>query len=134
MAKIEVSGAYRITGSGLTSGLNLGTRTFSAAFVASTFVVQDIVLLNGASDVVLSLAQLSAGGFLLLLGGTSTVRINPGLHIASAATVSGVSTASVGITFNGIYAQIASGGSGPFALHFANSSGDSATITVVWGM
>lgn len=134
MAKIEVSGAIKITGSGVTSGLTMGTRTFSAAFVASTFIIQDIVLPNGTSDFVVSIATLSAGGFLYIIGGTSTVRINPGLHIASSTTTSGVSTASVGITFNGIYGQIGSGASGPLALHFANSSGDSATVTVVMGM
>lgn len=134
MAKMEVSGSIRIVGSGLTSGLTMSTRTFSAAFTASTFMVQDIVLVNGASDVVVSIATLSQGGFLYIMGGTSVVRINPGLHIASAVTTSGYSVASVGITFNGIYAQIGSGGSGPLALHFANSSGDSATITVVYGM
>lgn len=134
MALISVSGTVRVLGSGLTSGQTVNTRTFSAAYVASTFMFQDFVLLNGVSDFVVSTATLSAGGFLLVLGGASLVRINPGLHIASSLTTSGASVASLGVTFNGIYAQVGSGASGPLAIHFANSSGDSATVTVVYGM
>jgi len=128
---VVVSGTVRVV-----SGTDTTfTKGFSATYTASHYVIRDLVLLNGASEVVLSLAEISNPGFTLVIGGVSGVRINPGLNIASLISgPSAVAFASVGIAFKDLYTQIGSGQSGPISMHFSNSSGDSATVTIVQGM
>jgi hypothetical protein len=123
MATISVSGTVRITNTS-----TIFTRTFSAGYTASTFVARDIVLLNGVSDSVVSLAEFSNPVFVMLMGGTSLVRVNFGDH------ASADSAASLGFQFNDLWTWIGSGQSGPIDLHLANSSGDSATLTLIAGM
>jgi hypothetical protein len=122
MAQNIVSGTIRITNTS-----TVYTRTFSAAITTSNWNAQDYIIANGLSDFIVSLALQSNPGFLMCMA-TSTVRINFGGH------ASADSAASLGYEFKDLYARVGSGISGDVNLHFSNSSGDSATVTVVHGM
>lgn len=122
MATNIVSGAVRITNTS-----TVYTRTFSAAVTTSNFNVQDYVIANGVSNFIVSLAAQSSPGFLMMMA-TSTVRANFGGH------ASADSAASLGFEFKDLYARIGSGISGDINIHLANSSGDSATVTIIQGM
>jgi len=122
MAQTVVSGAIRVT-----NVSQIITRTFSAAVTVSNWDVQEYTLDNGISDFIVSRAHLSNAGFLMLMA-TSIVRVNFG-ELPSAA-----SFGSDGYQFKDLFARIGSGISGDLNLHFSNSSGDSAVITVIQGM
>jgi hypothetical protein len=123
MGTISVSGTIRVNDGSAT----VFTKTFSAAVTVSQFITRDIILANGVSDVIVSVAEMSNPGFMMLLGGTSALRVNFGNH------ASADSAASLGFEFNNLYAQIGSGTSGSINLHIANSSGDSSVVTLVQG-
>lgn len=122
MAINIVSGTVRVTNTS-----NVYQRTFSAAVTTSNWNIQDYNMPNGLSDFIVSLDVQSSPGFLMLMA-TSTVRVNFGGH------ASADSAASLGQEFRDLYARVGSGISGDVNLHFSNSSGDSAVITVVHGM
>jgi len=121
MAQTVVSGAVRVT-----DVSTIITRTFSAAITVSNWNVQEYTLANGISDFVVSRTHVSNPGFLMLMA-TSKVRVNFG------GLVSAASLASTGYEFKDLFARIGSGISGDLNLHFSNSSGDSAVITVIQG-
>lgn len=121
MANNIVSGTVRITNTS-----TVMTRTFSANVTVSNWHAQDYTLTNGLSDFIISIAHQSSPGFLMLMA-TSTVRVNFGNH------ASADSAASLGFEFKDLFARVGSGISGDLNLHFANSSGDSAVITVIQG-
>ncbi len=122
MASAVVSGAFRVSNNN-----NVFNRAFSGLTSVSAWVVQDLIIANGASDVILSYAQVSVPNVVFMTA-TSIVRVNFAGH------ASYVSAASAGWQFKDLFVWMGSGISGPIALHFANSSGDSATVTVGVGM
>lgn len=122
MASALLSGAFRISNAG-----NVFNRALSTTTTVSTWLIQDVVLTNGISDFVISLAAISAPNTIVVIGGASICRINFSGH------ASYVSSGSAGWQFKDFFAMIGSGISGPTGLHFANSSGDSATVTVMIG-
>jgi hypothetical protein len=122
MAQNIVSGTVRVTNTS-----TVITRTFSAAVTVSNWNVQDYTITNGLSDFIVSLPNVSNPGFLLMMA-TSTVRVNFGGH------ASADSAASLGFEFKDLYARVGSGISGDINLHFSNSSGDSAVVTVIQGL
>jgi len=122
MASALLSGAFRISNTG-----NVFNRVVSTTTTVSTWFIQDIILANGVSDVVISIAQLSLANTIVVFGGASICRINYSGH------ASYVSSGSAGWQFKDFWAHIGSGISGPTGIHMANSSGDSALITVIIG-
>jgi hypothetical protein len=122
MAQNIVSGTVRITNTS-----TVYTRTFSAAVTVSNWTANDYTIANGLSDFIVSVAHVSNAGFLMLMA-TSTMRVNFGGH------ASADSAASLGFEFRDLYARVGSGISGDINLHFSNSSGDSAVVTVVHGL
>ena len=129
MASAAISGAIYIQD---TSGTNIESRTFAPTTAVSTYITHKIILANGVSEFVFSVTNISIPNVIYVTA-NSLVRINPGLTIASGLTTSGVSLASVGMQFKDLFVWMGSGMSGGQALHFANSSGDSAAITVIMG-
>ena len=119
MASALLSGALRISNTG-----NVFNRALSTTTTVSTYFVQDIVLANGVSDVVVSVAQISAAKVVVVIGGASACRINYSGH------ASYVSAGSAGWEFKDLWAHIGQA-SGVLGVHFANSSGDSATVTLI---
>lgn len=122
MSSAVVSGTIRVSNNN-----NVFTNAFSAIVTVSQWQTQQIILANGISDFIVSIATQSNPGFLMLMA-TSLVRVNFGEH------ASADSAASLGYTFKDMFAQIGSGQSGPLNIHLANSSGDSATVTLITGM
>lgn len=123
MALNIVSGTMRIT-----DVSTIITRTFSASVTVSNWNVQDYTLANGLSDFILSiLTPVSNPGFLMMMA-TSTIRVNFGGH------ASADSAASLGWEFKDLFARIGSSTSGDENIHFSNSSGDSAVVTVIQGL
>lgn len=122
MSSAVVSGTIRVSNNN-----NVFVNAFSAFVTVSQWTTKQIILTNGISDYVVSMPTASNPQFLMMMA-TSLVRVNYG-NLNSAA-----STASAGMSFKDLFAQVGSGQSGPFNLHFANSSGDSATVTIVTGM
>ena len=130
MASAAISGAIYIQD---TSGTNIENRTFAPTIAVSQYVTHKIILINGVSEFVVSLASISIPGVIYVTA-NSLIRINPGIHIASVAGTCGVSTASTGMQFKDLFVWAGSGMSGGGSLHFANSSGDSAVVTLIMGM
>lgn len=130
MASAAISGAIFIQD---VSGTTIESRTFAPTVAVSQYVTHKIILANGVSEFVVSLASVSIPNIIYVTA-TSLVRINPGIHIASAAGTCGVSTASAGMQFKDLFVWMGSGMSGGGSLHFANSSGDSSVITMIMGM
>lgn len=122
MASAILSGAFRISNSG-----NIFNKAFDATVTVSTWHIQQLVLANGVSDTIVSLAYVSIPGVIFVTA-TSLCRINYSGH------ASNLSAASAGWQFKDMWANMGSGMSGPTGLHFANSSGDSATVTLAVGM
>jgi hypothetical protein len=121
MASAVVSGSVRIT-----NVSNVINPTFSALVTVSQWATHAIVLPDATDDFVFSSVHFSNPGFLLMYS-TGIVRMQQG-GLPSAA-----SYASNGMEFKDLFAQIGSGISGPINMHFANSSGNSATVTIVIG-
>jgi hypothetical protein len=124
MASAFVSGTLKISGTS-----NLVTRTFSAFTTVSQFAHQEIVINSGLSNFIVSLANVSNPNFLWITA-TAVVRVNANPALDS-------QRGSAGQEFSDLYAVVgnnASAVSGSPALHFSNSSGDSATITIYHGM
>lgn len=122
MPTISVSGTVRVSwGSSIVT-----TIPFSSLYTASVALVHSLQISNGVSDTVVSLANLSAPGFVLLTA-DQLARVNY-------ASESALSAGSAGRQFHGLFAQVGSGMSGPLALHFANSSGNAASVTIIQGM
>ena len=121
MASATISGAFRISNQG-----NIFNKAFDATVTVSQWHVQQLVLANGVSEVVISNTQLSLANTIFVTA-TSICRINYSGH------ASYVSAASAGWQFKDIWAHMGSGISGPTGLHFANSSGDSAIISMAIG-
>ncbi len=123
VASALLSGAFRISNVG-----NVFNRTISGTVAVSTWLAQDILLAHGVSELVLSLTTLSAPGVVMLINATSICRVNYSGH------ASYVSAASAGWQFKDFWGQMGSGISGPTGIHLANSSGDSALVTLIVGM
>ena len=122
MASALLSGAFRISNQG-----NIFNKAFDITTTISTWHVQQVVLANGTSEFVLSFTHLSAPNTVFVTA-NSLCRINYAGH------ASYVSAASAGWQFKDLWAHVGSGMSGPIGIHLANSSGDSAIITVAVGM
>jgi hypothetical protein len=122
MASAILSGAFRVSNSG-----NIFNRAFDTTVTVSTWQIQQLVIANGVSDTIVSLAYISIPNMIFVTA-TSLCRINYSGH------ASNLSAASAGWNFKDMWAHMGSGMSGPTGLHFANSSGDSATITLAIAM
>ena len=128
MASAVISGEIRVSNQG-----NVFSKSFAALVTVSQWYTNQIILNNGVSNHVLSLTTLSNPIFLALTA-TSIVRVNIGGKDWGSAT-SSLSAGSAGLQFKDLFALVGSGiaVSGPFNLQFANSSGDSAVITIIAG-
>ena len=122
MASALLSGAFRISNTG-----NVFNRVLSTTTTISTWLIQDMVLANGVSDIVISNTLLSSPNTNIVFGGASLCRINYSGH------ASYVSSGSAGWQFKDFWAHIGSGMSVITGVHFANSSGDSCTVTLILG-
>ena len=122
MASAILSGAFRISNQG-----NIFNKAFDATVTVSTWHVQQINLANGVSDFALSFTHLSSP-LVIFATATSICRIQYGGH------VSVVSSGSAGWPFRDMWGVVGSGISGPTGIHFSNSSGDSAILTVAMAM
>jgi len=122
MASALLSGAFRISN----GGGNVFNRVLSTTTTVSTWFIQDMILANGVSDLVVSIASLSNAKVVVVIGGESALRINYTGHASYA------SAASAGWEFKDLWAHIGQT-SGIQGLHFANSSGNSVTTTVIMG-
>ena len=116
------SGVMRISGPVST----FTTFPFSAMFTASVYQVHQFQIANGVSDFILSLANLSNPGLVIAFA-DQVVRLNYGGE-------SSASGGSAGRNFKDLWAQVGSGISGPLSFHFANSSGNAASVTVIHGI
>ena len=123
MASVVASGMIRISGPVST----FTAIPFSGLFTASVYQIHTLQLTNGISDFILSLGTFSNPGAVIAIA-DQIVRINYGNE------PSAVSHGSAGRQFKDLWAQMGSGISGPLALHFANSSGQTASIVVIQGM
>ena len=121
MASAILSGAFRISNQG-----NIFNKAFDATVTISVWQVQQLVLANGVSEIVISNALISAPNIIFATA-TSLCRINYSGH------VSYVSAASAGWQFKDMWAHMGSGILSITGVHFANSSGDSAIITMAIG-
>ena len=123
MASAIMTGEIRVSNQG-----NVFTKTFSAMVTVSQWYTNQVVLANGISDFVVSTIFVSNPMFIALTA-------NSVCRVAFGGT-SQISSASAGMQFRDMFALIGSGiaVSGPFNIHFSNSSGDSATITMVAAM
>ena len=119
--QVLLSGGWRVSS---TSGL--WTQSFSNMVSCSAVMVQDLVILPGVSETVVSLANFSnCQAF--------AVQANQIIRINFAAHASYVSAASAGFQCTQ-WAWIGSGISGMPGLHIANSSSDSATVRIIMGI
>ena len=121
MASAILSGAFRISNQG-----NIFNKAFDATVTVSTWQIQQLVLANGVSEIVVSNALVSAPSVIFATA-TSLCRINYSGH------VSYVSAASAGWLFKDAWIHLGSGITSITGIHFSNSSGDSATITLAIG-
>ena len=122
-ASAILSGAFRI------SNVNVVfNRAFSGIVTVSTWLTQEILLANGVSDTVFSFAQLQIPGVIMLIGATSICRVN---FTGTVGGGSSVSAASAGMQFKDFWGVMGSGIAGVSGIHLANSSGDSALLTLV---
>jgi len=121
VAQALFSGGVRVS-----STSNVFTKTFSATVTVSTWTIQEIVLLPNVSDFVVSIATLS-NAYAFLATATQNVRIN------FAGLPSSVSAGSAGYAFKDLFAIVGSSVSGVQSLRTANSSSDSATVTLFLG-
>jgi len=124
MASAHISGTIFIQD---TSGTNVQARVVAVSVVVSQYVTQRIILANGVSNFIVSIASVSIPNVVWMTA-NSLCRVNFGNH------ASADSAASLGYQFKDIFAWAGSGQSGPINIHYANSSGDSAIVTLVLGM
>jgi hypothetical protein len=115
-----LSGGWRIS-----SISNLITKNFSNITTCSTYNMQEVVVLPGVSEFVVSLPLFSAP-VALFMQATNTIRIN------FSGVGSGVSAASAGVIQfkEGFHVMSQSGGL-PSGLHFSNSGSDSSVIALL---
>ena len=124
MPSITVSGIVRVSW-----GSSIYTQyPFSSLYTASVVVVHSLQLSTVESNTIVSLANVSNPGFVVLVS-DGLVRVNYGNE------PSAVSAGSAGRQFHGLFAQVGSGMSGPPALHFANSLTSAvASVAIIMGM
>jgi hypothetical protein len=108
------------------AGTNIETRSMPISVTVSQYQVHRIILANGVSEFVVSQVNLSNPGVILITA-TSLCRVNW-------SSVSSTGLASAGQNFKDLFAIAGSGISAFTGLHFANSSGDSAVVTLIIGM
>ncbi|HXH10781.1 MAG TPA: hypothetical protein VNP04_13595 [Alphaproteobacteria bacterium] len=108
------------------------TNAASASITVSAYQVTRLTIANGVSDFIYSVAQLSAPSVIILVSATSVCRVN--WTNASVSAACAYSAGSAGVPFKDLFVIAGSGAAMPSALHFSNSSGDSATFTVIVGM
>ena len=119
---IGVSGGWRVS-----STSNVATQTFNALVTCSQWNEQQVVLLPTTSEYVISFANLSAPGVILMTA-TQIARVN------FAGWTSNLSAASASvIQFKDLFCIVASGAALPSGIHVGNSASDSNTITVLIG-
>jgi hypothetical protein len=106
---------------------SLTALSLALSLTVSHYSLQRLVLADGVSDVIVSLAALSSPSTIVLTA-TSLCRVN--WPVASAMTSHG----SAGLLFKDLFALVGSGAGLPSALHLCNSSGDSCIVTVLLGM
>ena len=121
MASAILSGAFRISNQG-----NIFNKAFDATTTVSVWQIQQLVLANGVSDIIVSNALISAPNVIFATA-TSLCRINYSGHISY------VSGASAGWQFKDAWIHMGSGIASVVGFHFANSSGDSAVVTLAIG-
>jgi hypothetical protein len=125
MATVDLSLIARVS-----AGANgpVQSQTASSSITISNYQVNRVTLANGVSDFIVSVAHLSGLAVVIVTSATSICRINMAGLNASA-----FSAGSAGIRFKDLFVVAGSGTSMTEALHFANSSGDSATFTLIFG-
>lgn len=104
----------------------------SVTITVSAYQVTRLTIANGVSDFVYSVAQLSSPSVIILASATSVCRVNWSNPSVSGACA--FSAGSNGVPFKDLFVIAGSGAAMPSSLHFANSSGDSATFTLIVGM
>jgi len=112
----------------ISSVSTVASHSVSATLTISAFVQHQFTLSDGLSDFILSLAPLSNPTLTWCLA-DKTVRVNAWPNLDSQRASAGQLFAALFVLAGGTSAF-----SGPGALHFANSSGSAAQVTVLQGM
>ena len=108
------------------------TNAASSVITVSVYDIRRLMIPNGESNFAYSIVGLSTPNVIILMSATSYMRVNWPHNSVSAAC--GFSAGSNGVQWRDLFTLVASGGLLPSALYFSNSSGDSATFTLVVGM
>ena len=129
MATIDLTLQCRVSAG---NGGPVQANAASASVTVSTYQVSRINLANGASDYVVSFGnQVSVPTVIILCSATSTCRVNfPDIGGAAACAFS---AGSAGIPFKDLFVVAGAALGLASNLHLSNSSGDSATITLIVG-
>ena len=129
MATVDLTLNCRVSAG---TGGPVQTNAASASLSISAYQINRINIANGSSDYVVSFGnQVSVPNVIILCSATSICRVNfPDMGGAAACAFS---AGSAGFLFKDLFVLAGSGLGLPSNLHLSNSSGDSATITLIVG-
>jgi len=129
MATVDLTLNSRVSAGG---GGPVQTNAASVSITTSAYQINRITISNGNSDYIVSFgAQVSVPNLLILASATSICRVNFGDF--SVCAICAFSAGSAGIPFKDLFVTAGSGLALTSNCHFSNSSGDSATFTLIVG-
>lgn len=129
MATMDLTLTSRVSAG---TGGPVQTANASVSITTSAYQITRVTISNGNSDYIVSFGnQVSVPNIFILTSATSICRVNwPDISVCG---ICAFSAGSAGIPFKDLFVVAGSGLALMSNLHFSNSSGDSATFTLMVG-